>query len=59
MQKNLMGHGDNRKLRGVEKVEGDDDRRESDDDDTDTRRRQTTNVTYKPRVYKWRLERKR
>jgi len=48
------------KLRGVEKVEGDEDH-QSDDDDMDAKMRskKVDGATYKPRVYKWRLERKR
>lgn len=64
MQRLLMGKGCRKKLRGTEKVEGDDDR--EDEDEADARkgkeRRLVTKVdekTYKPRVYKWRLERKR
>ena len=58
MQKLLMGKGGSRKLKGVEKV-GDD---EDDDDDEEEDRRRTKKVdekTWKPRVYKWKLERKR
>ena len=46
MQKLLMGKGGSRKLRGVEEVK--------DDEDEDNKKK-----TYKPRVYKWRPERKR
>jgi len=61
-----MGKGGRRKLRGVEKVEGGDEDSE-DEDEMDDRRagkgRGSTKVvdekTWKPRVYKWRLERKR
>ena len=58
MQKLLMGKGGSRKLKDVEKV-GDD---EDDDDDEEEDRRRTKKVdekTWKPRVYKWKLERKR
>lgn len=58
MQKALMGKGGSRKIRGVEKVadDGDDDERDSDDDRP---RRKVDDKVWKPRVYKWRLERKR
>ncbi|KAI0068179.1 small-subunit processome [Artomyces pyxidatus] len=65
MQKSLMGKGGSKKIQGVEKIGGD-----SDDDDEDAvdarggkRAAKTTSVVdekaYKPRVYKWRAERKR
>ena len=60
MQKLLMGKGGSRKLKGVEKVEDDND--EDDDDDLDSGSRRNKKVdekTWKPRVYKWKLERKR
>ncbi|KAJ8495639.1 hypothetical protein ONZ51_g1565 [Trametes cubensis] len=56
MQKALMGKGASRKLRGVEKVEGDDD---DEDDDEDRPPKKVDEKTWKPRVYKWRVERKR
>ncbi|KAJ7193388.1 u3 small nucleolar RNA-associated protein 11 [Mycena pura] len=64
MQKQLMGKGARRKIAGVEAVEGVDD--EEDEDELDARRgkrrapprRAADEKTYKPRVYKWRLERK-
>lgn len=67
MQRQLMGKGGRKKIQGVEKVEGDDDRDEEDEDEIDARRgkrkphstRQVDEETYRPRVYKWRLERKR
>lgn len=58
MQRLLMGKGGARKLRGVEKVESGDDG----DDDEESESRAVKKVdekTWKPRVYKWRLERKR
>ncbi|CAL1694034.1 unnamed protein product [Somion occarium] len=61
MQKLLMGKGTSRKLRGVEKVEEDGDEDEEDDDmDSDKRRsKKVDEKTWKPRVYKWKVERKR
>jgi U3 small nucleolar RNA-associated protein 11 len=65
MQRQLMGKGARKKISGVEAVEGDDDD-EEDEDEVDARRgkrrapvRKVVDAkTYKPRVYKWRLERK-
>jgi U3 small nucleolar RNA-associated protein 11 len=67
MQKLMMGKGAARKIRGVEKVEGEE--RDDDEDDEDAldarkgkRRRVDVGMEekpYKPRVYKWRAERKR
>lgn len=57
MQKLLMGKGGSRKLSGVEKVEDDED--EEEDSDSERRPRKVDEKTWKPRVYKWRLERKR
>lgn len=66
MQRALMGKGGRQKLRGVEKVEGGDDDDMSDEDEKDDRRatkfrgsKVVDEKTWKPRVYKWRLERKR
>ncbi|KAJ6621096.1 small-subunit processome [Mycena sp. CBHHK59/15] len=67
MQRQLMGKGARRKIAGVEAVEGgDDDDDMEDEDEVDARRgkrketvRKVDPKTYKPRVYKWRLERKR
>lgn len=67
MQRQLMGKGGRKKIQGVEKVEGDDDEEDDDEDEIDARRgkrrpsstRQVDEATYRPRVYKWRLERKR
>lgn len=67
MQRLLMGKGAHKKIAGVEKANGD---QESDDDDDPDeidarkgRRRNTSKKvdeeTYKPRVYKWKMERKR
>ncbi|KAJ6575347.1 small-subunit processome [Mycena capillaripes] len=65
MQRQMMGKGARKKISGVEAVEGADDD-EEDEDEVDARRgkrrapvRKVIDAkTYKPRVYKWRLERK-
>ncbi|KAH9835906.1 small-subunit processome [Rhodofomes roseus] len=60
MQKLIMGKGTARKLRGVEQVEDDDDDDDADDDDMSERRpKKVDEKTWKPRVYKWRVERKK
>ena len=62
MQRLLAGKGGRRKLHGVEEVgveEKDDDDDESNDGRTLKAGRQADEKTYKPRVYKWRIERKR
>ncbi|KAI9065863.1 small-subunit processome [Trametes sanguinea] len=56
MQKALMGKGASRKLRGVERVDAEED---EDDDDEDRPPKKVDEKTWKPRVYKWRVERKR
>jgi len=56
MQKLLMGKGASRKLSGIEKVDGEEDEEES---DGERRPKKVAEKTWKPRVYKWRLERKR
>ena len=56
MQRLLMGKGASKKLSGVEKM--DDDRNEEDEEDA-SRPRKVDEKTWKPRVYKWRVERKR
>ncbi|KAF8167690.1 small-subunit processome [Crassisporium funariophilum] len=65
MQRQLMGKGARKKILGVEKVEGQDED-EEDQDEIDARKgrrrpsaRKVDEATYRPRVYKWRLERKR
>jgi len=65
MQRLMMGKGARRKITGVEKVEGDEED-EEDEDEIDARRgkrrslpRQIDEEAYRPRVYKWRLERKK
>lgn len=62
MQKHLMGKGGSRKIQGVAKEEDAEKEDEEDEDASSTRRRinpSTDPKTYKPRVYKWRAERKR
>ncbi|KAI8990559.1 small-subunit processome [Trametes punicea] len=56
MQRALMGKGASRKLKGVERVDEDGN---EDDEDEDRPRRKVDEKTWKPRVYKWRIERKR
>ncbi|KAK7064035.1 small-subunit processome [Favolaschia claudopus] len=66
MQRQMMGKGARRKISGVEAVEGPDSD-EEDEDEVDARRgkrkapaaKYIDPKTFKPRVYKWRLERKR
>jgi U3 small nucleolar RNA-associated protein 11 len=67
MQRLLMGKGRSRKLKGVERVDGKDDGSE-DEDALDARRGRSSSSgskrgvdekMYRPRVYKWRAERKR
>jgi len=64
MQRLMMGKGARKKISAVEKVEGEDD--EEDEDEIDARKgrrrkstRKVDEAAYKPRVYKWKLERKR
>ena len=58
MQRLLMGKGRTRKLKGVEVVEGNDED-EGDGEEGGDRPGRSTGKTYKPRVYKWKAERKR
>ncbi|EAU92754.2 u3 small nucleolar RNA-associated protein 11 [Coprinopsis cinerea okayama7 len=65
MQRLLMGKGAAKKIAGVEKF-GEDDDSEDDEDALDARggrplkkSKVVDEATYKPRVYKWKLERKR
>ena len=65
MQRLLMGKGRSRKLKGVERVDGKDEGSE-DEDGQDARgrrrvrwKREVNEKAYRPRVYKWRVERKR
>jgi U3 small nucleolar RNA-associated protein 11 len=64
MQRLLMGRGARTKIAGVEKVNGDSEL-EEDEDELDARKGRQRNSTnkvdedmYKPRVYKWKMERK-
>ncbi|KAE9400555.1 small-subunit processome [Gymnopus androsaceus JB14] len=63
MQRMMMGKGARKKIRGPEKVGGNDS--DDDEDALDARGGRTkkrsvkSDETYKPRVYKWRIERKR
>ena len=60
MQRLMMGKGGCKKVKGVEKVEGSDDGDE--DEDGGQPRRRGSGVEeklYRPRVYRWRAERKR
>lgn len=71
MQRLMMGKGGRQKLRGAEKVEGSDeeDGDETDEDELDARggraaksgsgSKAVDEKTWKPRVYKWKIERKR
>ncbi|KAF8516707.1 u3 small nucleolar RNA-associated protein 11 [Hysterangium stoloniferum] len=68
MQRLMMGKGAAKKIRGIESVEGDDDDKDEDDDEDalDARkgRRRKVDVgmeekVYRPRVYKWKAERKK
>ena len=59
MQRLLMGKGRTKKLRGVEVVrDGSDDNEDEDGEDEDRPARKSEK-TYKPRMYKWKAERKR
>jgi U3 small nucleolar RNA-associated protein 11 len=66
MQRQLMGKGARKKIQSIEKVGTEDDEDEMNEDELDARKgkqrqptRRVDEATYKPRVYKWRLERKR
>ncbi|EJD03662.1 u3 small nucleolar RNA-associated protein 11 [Fomitiporia mediterranea MF3/22] len=66
MQRALMGKGGSLKLRGVEKVEGEDEDNGLNEDELDSMRIKRSEKmsakkeqAYKPRVYRWRLERKK
>ena len=61
-----MGKGGSLKLRGIEKVSGENDGEEFNEDELDSGKiKKSTilaakkNAVYKPKVYKWRLERKK
>jgi U3 small nucleolar RNA-associated protein 11 len=53
MQRMLMGKGRSKKVKGVERVE------ESDEEGEDSGRRGVEEKEYRPRVFRWRAERKR
>ncbi|KAI0639541.1 small-subunit processome [Trametes polyzona] len=55
MQRALMGKGASRKLAGVERVDQEGD----EDEEEDRPPKKVDEKTWKPRVYKWRIERKR
>lgn len=59
MQRLLMGKGASRKLSGVEEVKEGNDDEDEDDEDSAPRRKKVDEKTWKPKVYKWRVERKR
>ena len=66
MQRQMMGKGARKKLKGVERLDGGQDLQEEDDEDAlDSRKgkpllsKQQAPKTYTPRVYKWHAERKR
>lgn len=65
MQRLMMGKGARSKIQAVEKVDDHKDDDEEDEDELDARRgkhRRRTPMNeeiYRPRVYKWRLERKK
>lgn len=54
-----MGKGASRKLSGVEEVKEGNDDEDDDDEDSAPRRKKVDEKTWKPKVYKWRVERKR
>lgn len=60
MQRLLAGKGGRRKLRGVEEVGAENDEDEDEmDDAAASKASKVDEKNYKPRVYKWRIERKR
>jgi len=59
MQRLLMGKGRTKKLKGVEVVKGESEEGEEDGEEDGDRPARSTGKTYKPRVYKWKAERKR
>jgi len=66
MQRLMMGKGAARKIRGFEKVDGEDEGDDDDEDALDARKGKKRKVDvgleerpYRPRVYKWRAERKK
>jgi len=59
MQRLLMGKGRTKKLKGVEVVRGEGDDDEGEDGEDEDLPARTSGKTYKPRMYKWKSERKR
>ena len=59
MQRLLMGKGRTKKLKGVELVRDEGDEDDDGDGDDENRPARSSGKTYKPRVYKWKAERKR
>jgi len=59
MQRLLMGKGRTKKLKGVELVRDKNDDDEGGDEEDGGRPVRTNGKTYKPRMYKWKAERKR
>ena len=59
MQRLLMGKGRTKKLRGVEVVRDGSDGNEDEDGEDEDRPARKSEKTYKPRMYKWKAERKR
>jgi U3 small nucleolar RNA-associated protein 11 len=61
MQRLLMGKGSSTRIRGLEKVEGDEDNEEEEEEDAPKPKKMSKaeEKAYKPRVYKWKVERKR
>ena len=59
MQRLLMGKGASRKLSGVEEVKDGNEDDEDEDEDVAPRRKKVDEKTWKLKVYKWRVERKR
>lgn len=59
MQRLLMGKGGKKKLKGVEVVKGEGNSEKDEDMGDETLPVKESEKTYKPRVYKWKAERKR
>jgi len=59
MQRLLMGKGRTKKLKGVELVRDEGDEDDDEDGEDGNRPARSSGKTYKPRVYKWKAERKR
>jgi len=59
MQRLLMGKGQTKKLKGVELVRDEGDEDDDEDWEDGNRPARSSEKTYKPRVYKWKAERKR